>query len=304
MDHLEAFAQYLRAHDKSDLTIRAYTRDVRLFTRWFRQRTGEELQPELVTPLDVRAYRDWLLARGFSPNTCARKLAALSAFFRWAKEAGLVRFDPTAEIRRPRQVTLAPKWLTKSQRHALLREVQKAVQLGELKAGGDASQICLWRPRRDLAVIVLLLNAGLRVREMSALTLSDVEIGRRAGQVRVFGKGSKERVIPLNAEARKALADWLQIRPKVKTDALFVTQLGTPLSARSVQGIVEKYARRAGLEGVTAHTLRHTFGKGLVDAGVPLDRVAMLMGHSSINTTRIYTTPSQADLAEAVERLK
>jgi len=303
MAPLDSFAQYLRAH-KSPLTAEAYVRDVRLFARWFEEHTGEEMEPALVTPLDVRAYSDHLLEGGSSPSTCARKLAALSAFFRWAREEGLVEFDPTAGIRRPRRVALAPKWLTKAEKRALLREVQREVQLAELKAGGDASQTCLWRARRDRAVIVLLLNTGLRVGELTSLSLSDVVIGPRGGRIKVWGKGLKEREVPLNAEARRALADWLEVRPKGEVEALFVTQQGTPLSPRSVQGIVGKYARRAGLEGVTAHTLRHTFGKGLVDGGVSLDRVAMLLGHSSINTTRIYTTPSQADLAEAVERLK
>jgi len=111
------------------------------------------------------------------------------------------------------------------------------------------------------------------------------------------------RKVPLNADVRKALKAWLEVRPEVDHDFLFVGQKKGPLGVQGIQRMVRKYARLAGLEGVTPHALRHTFGKNLVDAGVSLDRVARLMGHSSLDITAIYTRPGPEDLENAVERI-
>ena len=111
------------------------------------------------------------------------------------------------------------------------------------------------------------------------------------------------RTAPLNAEARKTLSAWLVARPADGPPTLFSGQRGDPLSPRAVQRIIAKYARLANLESVSPHTLRHSFGKNLVNAGVTLEKVAMLMGHESLDTTRIYIVPSANDLANAVERL-
>jgi integrase/recombinase XerC len=108
--------------------------------------------------------------------------------------------------------------------------------------------------------------------------------------------------VALNLDSRQALAEWLKVRPPLgDTDALLVGQKGNRLASRSVQAIITRLARLADLEEVTPHVLRHSLGKNLVDAGVSLDRVAMLLGHENLNTTAIYTTPSQSDLSAAVE---
>jgi len=117
-----------------------------------------------------------------------------------------------------------------------------------------------------------------------------------------FGKGGKRRIVPLNADVRRAMNDWLEVR-QGNSELLFSGRGGEPLSERGVQHLVRRYARAAKLDGCSPHTLRHTFGKALVDAGVGLEKVATLLGHESLDTTRIYTTPSADDLANAVERV-
>lgn len=117
------------------------------------------------------------------------------------------------------------------------------------------------------------------------------------------GKGDKFRTIPLNLNARNALKAYLSVRPGVNHDYLFVGQKGHWLRPPGIYYLVKKYGHEARIENVSPHTLRHTFGKNLVDAGLSLDRVATLLGHSSLNTTRIYTVPSQADLQDAVESI-
>jgi integrase/recombinase XerD len=161
------------------------------------------------------------------------------------------------------------------------------------------------RPLRDGALLALLLDVGLRVSEVCALRLDDVVLNDRSGYLTVrSGKRGKYREIPLNAGARKALWAWLEVRPEVDANVVFTGRDLQPLRPRGVQRRVAWYARRAGLEDVTPHVLRHSFAKNLVDAGRPLTEVAVLLGHARLSTTAIYTQPGQEDLRHAVEAVE
>ncbi len=146
---------------------------------------------------------------------------------------------------------------------------------------------------RDAAVVQLLLNTGLRLHEVAALELGDVQVSERSGKVVVRqGKGQKHRELPLNAPAR----------PQGGSQAFFTGQRGEGVQAKTVRRAVQRFAKPAGVEA-TPHILRHMFAKNLVNKGVSLEKVAALMGHSNLNTTRIYTLPGETDLEEAVGRL-
>ena len=311
---LATFRRWLEDRDRSPGTAAAYSAAVRGFAAWFEQANGEELSPERITPLDVREYRRYLVdVRRLAPATVNRHLAALRSFSRWARESGLIEADPGDGIKGIRQDPSPPRWLTRREQYALLRALQKEAQLAEVRAGGDLSHPAMRRERRNTALVALMLFAGLRVSEVAALRLDDVEINERSGWVTVRrGKGRKWRQVPLNAAARRALRAWLEARSQAgiqagigdDNDVLFIGQTGKAMSSRAIQKTLAKYARLAGLEDrVTPHVLRHTFAKGLVDAGVSLDRVATLMGHSSLDTTAIYTKPGPGDLARAVEEI-
>jgi site-specific recombinase XerD len=189
------------------------------------------------------------------------------------------------------QRDVAPRWLTRQEQLALVRTV---------RAGGS---------QRDLAIIQTLLGTGLRISELAALTVSDVEISDRKGTLYVrSGKGGKARQIPLDKQTRQALSNYLVERKPASSadredgnERLFLGQRG-PISEPGINYLVTKYAYQARLEGCSSHTLRHSFGKNLVDAGTPLDQVATLLGHESLDTTRIYTRPSQKDLERAIRR--
>lgn len=282
------FAQHLRASDKSENTVEAYLRDLRLFSEWFESSNGEDMVPQTITPIDVKEYKSYLLqVKRFKPATVNRRLASISAFCEWARKQALIEGNPAEGIANVQEVEMAPRWLTRKEQYALLRAVQKE---------GN---------RRDEAVITLLLHTGLRVSEASNLRLSDIEISERKGQIAVRdGKGGKHRVVPLNADVRRALAEYLESRPEAQHHYLFVGKQKGQLKPWGIQYVTSKYAYLAKLDNVTPHTLRHTFGKNLVDAGVSLDKVATLLGHKNLNTTRIYTRPSGTDLAQAVERLE
>lgn len=290
---LDAFRLYLLEADRSERTVAGYLHDLSLFARWFEQSNGEPLSPANLTPSDVREYRQHLLLLHAKPATINRHLAAIRAYGNWAKDSGQTSLNPVNGIKGVEQVGLAPKWLDKKGRAALERELERRVQA----ARTDTAQFL---SRRNQAVVILLLNTGLRISELAALELSDLNLADRKGWLMVrYGKGRKAREVPLNASARSALKAWLAIRPDSISNKLFTTSEG-PLSARSVQILLQDVGKAAGLE-VTPHTLRHTFAKALVDGGVSLDKVAALLGHSSLNTTKVYTTPGRDDLKKAVE---
>jgi len=228
-----------------------------------------------------------LLGRLASPATVNRHLVSLRRYFLWAKKQGMLNDTPFEMLERVRvieQKDIAPRWLSRKEQLAFLR----AVRQGE--------------NQRDLAIIQMLLGTGLRISEAAALKVSDIELNDRSGWVYVrTGKGMKPRSIPLSAHVRKALQAYLKVRPDEVEEDLLIGQRG-PLSEWGIHAIVKKYAYQATLEDVTAHTLRHSFAKNLVDASTPLDQVATLLGHESLDTTRIYTQPSERDLERAVQR--
>ncbi len=299
--HLDEFQAYLLAEDRSPVTIVGYLGDVHLFAQWYEKHYDEELAPGRLTNEAVRSYKLYLLDQPAMPKTINRRLAALAAYAHWLEQAGFVRNmrNPVQGVKAVREAAMAPKWLDKKQRAALLRAVDKAVE--------DAMRRY---PRlrlmylRDAAIVKLILYAGLRVGEIVQLRLGDVILDERKGSVVVReGKGTKRREIPLNAKVRKAILDYLRIRPEAENETLFLGQQDEGIHSKTVQRAVTRFAISAGLKEATPHILRHTFAKSLIDSGVSLDKVATLLGHSNLNTTRIYTTPGILDLEDAIGEL-
>ena len=219
MTILQDFQAYLEQR-YAPATVSAYLRDVTHFFRWFEATNGEEPDPRAVVPSDIREYRRTLLNGQARPATINRRLAALSNFFRWARATGLAPDNPAQEVPGVRQTQLAPKWLSRKEQNALLRAGRKRGK------------------SRDEAVIIVLLHTGLRVSELCDLGLPDLQLSQRKGEVRVRGKGEKERVVPLNAEARKALKAYLDVRPAAVHDYVFVGQRGDPMQSSGVQRLV------------------------------------------------------------------
>jgi integrase/recombinase XerC len=299
--HLDEFQAYLLAEDRSPVTIAGYLGDVRLFARWLEGHEGDTFTPDALTNEAVRGYKQHLLDQAAKPKTINRRLAALAAYAHWLDQAGYVRNarNPVQGVKAVKETALAPKWLDKKQRAALLRAVDKEVE--------DAMRRY---PRlrvmylRDAAIVKLILYTGLRVGEVIQLRTSDLLLDERKGSVIVReGKGTKRREVPLNAKARKALIDYLQVRPEVEIGFLFLGQQNEGIQSKTVQRAVSRFADPIGLRDVTPHTLRHTFAKSLIDSGVSLDKVATLLGHSNLNTTRIYTTPGMLDLEDSIREL-
>lgn len=303
MDTLAPFHTYLTAQDCAALTRKGYLSDMEHFARWFEQTNGEPLTPQAITPSDIKEYRQFLLTvERYKANTVNRRLAAISAYARWALSTGQIHSDPTLYVKSVKQVANTPKWLDKSEQYALQRAIERDLQLSRLRYPKRHVT-----RRRDASITFFLLNTGLRLNELVSMRLDDLQLSDRKGSLLVQnGKGGKQRTIPLNAEARKSIQEWLAVRPKTKSDLVWIGVEGesNSLSGRAVQRILERYAAEAGLEAFTAHICRHTFAKNLANQDVGLEKIASLLGHSSLNTTQIYLVPDARDLEQAVGKLE
>ena len=289
-DAIRAFDLHLRAErNLSPHTRRAYLADL----RQLRSTLEPDAEPQRVTAMDVRRFLAGLHGRRH-PSTLARKLAAIRCFFRFLVREGRCSLDPTAGMPLPRTPKRLPSPLP----------VDDCATLVEPRSGPEGGAMEL----RDRALVELLYGAGLRVGEMVSLDVRDVDLHR--GDVRVMGKGGKERVVPLPAAAREALSAWLAWRraPGLLAQPLFVSlrpgrNRPRRLGARDVRRILSGRARRAGIaDRVHPHRLRHSYATHLLDMGADLREIQELLGHASLSTTERYTAVSAERLMEVYDR--
>lgn len=300
---IENFGRWLRDADKSAQTLRAYIGALERFNIWFEQTNRTPLTAKSLTPTDLRLYRDHLVQAKLKPTSINANLAALRALGTFISEK-TNSADPSAKLRGIETTRQhAPKSLTRQE----LFKLQRA--LDHRRAHTERRGNALTWVVRDEAIIALLLNTGLRVAELCSLDVGDIIVNPRGGKVIVrHGKGRKHREVPLNANVREVLRNWLANRQQIVCEgtdaiALFVTKYHKRIGTESIRYLLSELSQRAGIDA-SPHSLRHAFGKNLVDAGESLDRVGELLGHRSLDTTRIYTAPTEADLARAVARLE
>lgn len=260
-------------------TMAAYRSDLHLFAEWV-ERSGIT-SPADVDRILVRRYVAALTTRRFARKTIARKVAALRRYFSFLRRRGFITADPTVSLRVPVGSARLPRVLDHSEVAALL----------ETGGGDDEPE---WRRRRDDAVLEVLYGSGVRVAELCGLDVDALDLGR--GAITVWGKGSKERRVPLSAPAVEALRNWLAIRDDVVADetgaALFGNERGKRLSPRDVRRVVDRRSQRP----THPHALRHSFATHLLDGGADLRVVQDLLGHSDVATTQRYTHVSKQRL--------
>lgn len=300
--NLDSFQFYLEnVEERSPHTIRAYLSDVRLFGDWFEQTNGIELTPQRVTPTDLREYRSYLQAtKGYKASTVVRKLASISTWMQFHVSEGDITGNPASGIRWPKlERNLAPKGLSRQEEYALLRAADEAVQLAQAKGLIPSYRLAV----RNRALVILMLNTGLRVQESCDLRMKDISIKSRSGNITVWRKGFAEQQLPLNNPAQKALSEWLEVRPELDINYVFVGQRGNPFTASAFRDALGDLASSAKIENCTPHTLRHTFAHRIVKER-DIRTAAVLMGHKDINTTLIYTYPTENELLDAVTSLE
>ena len=290
----EVFDKYIKylevERNASPYTVRNYTNDLlgnykrgseKGFFQFLRLKKIDSL--EKVDKQALRDYLAYLLEQGIVRASIARKLSAIRSFYRYLAREGILPKNPIEQAASPKLDRRLPSFLT----------VEETVRL--LKAPDLATPQGL----RDRALMELIYAAGLRVSELVSLNLEQVNLDTR--EVRVWGKGSKERLVLIGKPATRALNDYLgQGRPRLfgekgRGGALFLNRQGERLTKRMVQKILSKYARLAGIgKKVYPHLLRHTFATHLLDGGADLRVVQELLGHANLATTQIYTHVTQS----------
>lgn len=270
-------------------SIKTYYNELLKFAAWFEENAERKFHPQEITPIDLKQYREHLMQTK-KPTTVNKAVASLKNFCKWAVAQGYIESNPGERIGFVPVQRGLPKWLDRKEQYRLIRVAEK-----------DSP--------RNYALVMVMLHAGLRVQEVSDLRLSDVSISERKGTIEVqYSKFDKGRVIPLNKDLREAMLAYLKVRDS-ESKWFFVSQRSEKLSTRAIQHVIADLGYKARIQDLTCHRLRHTFCKNLIDAGVPLDQVAILAGHftsggmPNLKSTIIYTQPGEADLLAAVEKI-
>ncbi len=269
----------------SERTQRAYETDVRLFAEWVAR--SEIDHPAGVNRRLVRRYVASLVTRDYARKSIARKIAAIRRYYGWALAEGHAEIDPTIGLHVDGGQSRLPKVLDRRELDGLL---DGAVPDDEPR----------WRQRRDDALLEILYGSGLRVAELCDLTLGQVRLAERA--LTVWGKGSKERRVPLSDPAASAIEAWLAVRhevvPAEAGDIVFANERGKPITPRDVRRVLD----RRSSSPTHPHALRHTFATHLLDGGADLRAVQELLGHADVATTQRYTHVSRERLRSAYRK--
>jgi integrase/recombinase XerD len=269
-------------------TLVAYERDLREVAAFAAERGKRPLE---LGRADVTAFVASLRQRGLSARSQARHVFSLRGFFGFAVREGLIERDPSETVTAPRAFRGLPRYLTPAQVEALLKAPDTKTPVG----------------LRDRAVLEVLYATGLRASELTGLALDGLDL--ELGVVRVFGKGGKERLVPLGSEARRWLRRYLdEVRPGFAAERagrlVFLSQRGGRLSAMGLWGLVRRHAVAAGVERVlTPHVLRHSFATHLLERGADLRALQAMLGHADISTTEIYTHVSRERLRQIYDKL-
>ncbi len=289
METVEQFLDYLEVErGVSPNTLAAYATDLSQFHAFLKEERSFQRWAD-VRRDDVMAFLLYLKERKYATSTITRRISAIRSFFAFLVQEGKVRQDPTEGIELPTVARRLPRVLSMEEMDDLL----------ELPARSN-SPIAL----RDRAMLELAYATGLRVSELVELKLGDFNLS--TGEVRIRGKGNRERIVPLSETAAQALKEYLELgRPHLARNAeqmnLFLNRRGRPMTRQGFWLMLKKYAEELGLDDVTPHTLRHTFATHTLRRKADLRSVQAMLGHASIATTQIYTQLATEQLHEAYE---
>jgi tyrosine recombinase XerC len=283
---MDSFLEYLRRErNASPHTVKGYTDDLRQFSEFVsRVRPSEPHAFGSISHNDLRAFLGSLVDEGFSRRSIARKVACLRSFYRYLYRKATVRSNPTLSLASPKVPRNLPVYLDEEAVQALMNHPDRSTPVG----------------MRDAAILELLYGTGIRLSELIGLTENDVDL--RGGVIKVTGKGSKERIIPLGRKAADAVRGYLQVRSHFvkprSPGVLLLTIRGYRLNPKGVNVLVNGHISAvSAIQKKSPHVLRHTFATHLLNRGADLRAVKEMLGHESLSTTQIYTHVS-------IERLK
>ncbi len=298
-------AEYLehlaKERDVSPHTVKAYTRDLAEFTAFLGRYYGEAPWSwQGVDRLAMRGFLAQLAKRGLAKRSMSRTLSAIRSFYRYLHRNELVDTNPARAVGAPKLEKYLPSYLDRAQ-------VDLLFEMAQLRAA-DGGFVAV----RNLAILELFYSTGMRLSELQGLNRSDLDVVSQ--QVKVRGKGRKERIVPVGDHAIRALRGYETARDElqrglassgapVDRTAIFVAQTGKRIGVRAVQLAVTKFLKLIDEDaGLSVHSLRHTFATHLLDAGADLRAVQELLGHASVQTTQIYTHTSVERLKEVYQK--
>lgn len=304
-DHLKSFLAYLKLNRHvSPHTVRAYESDVSQYLAWVASETGKkisELQPADLDMASVRGHVADLNKAGKARSSVARKLSGLRTFVKYLRREEIIEHDPTAMAIAPKRDQTIPTHLSEPEIERLIETPNTGDPLG----------------RRDRAILELFYASGLRLSELVAIDLEDLNLSER--MVRVMGKGGKERLVPFNQSTLSAIKPWMKDRAailgnrdpgtgsrkkaKVQQDPLFINYRGTRLTGRSVDRLLRRYVAQCSTRmGISPHALRHSFATHLLQRGADLRAIQELLGHARLSTTQRYTHVNAAQLIDVYRK--
>ena len=276
---VNGFLEYLKKERSySPHTIKAYKTDLIQFSRFVKEYGGTgSFNVSSVDKKTVQHFVGSLTEKGLSPKSTGRKLASIKSFFRYLLKHAHVESNPASTVKAPKQHASLPKFL------------QKEV-LEQILSYSDKDD---WQLKRDKTILELLYSTGIRLSELVAIDMGDVQINQKT--VKVFGKGGKERIVPFGGKAAEALDFYLKerniyVHKDLNDNPLFISRQGLRISPRTVQSRLKKlFDSVAAGSGFTPHLMRHTFATHLLDHGADIRAVKELLGHASLSSTQIYT---------------
>jgi integrase/recombinase XerD len=284
-DLIREYISYLRVEKGlAKNSLEAYERDLAKLRTW-----AEKNQLDLLA-LTRQDLREWLIDLSkakLSENSKRRLISSIRGFYKFLMIDGHIKASPAEDLDTPQKGVYLPRFLNQAEVETLLSEPDVSMESG----------------LRDRAILELMYACGLRVSEAVTLRLKDIDLD--AGILTTIGKGSKTRRVPIGSSAVEWLKSYLALRrkhEKIEIDNLFITPLGRPINRQIIYNFIKEYSEKCGLEGVSPHTLRHSFATHLVQNSADIRSVQLLLGHADISTTQIYTHMTDAHLRKSYEK--
>ena len=277
---LSKYFDYLESKSLSENTVKNYFRDLIDYFIYLKQ---NDLSPtKSIEPKYIRKMLSFLIGKGFSKISISRKISAIKSYINFLEKFNYSKNNYSELIRIPKKSKSLPKVMTKKEISQLIKHVEMNTK----------------KNLRDDALIELLYSTGLRVSEVANLKLKDIKLEK--SEIKILGKGNKERIVIFNNKSKEKIIRYLKNDKRyisIKTEALFQNKFKEALSTRSIQRILKKYLNFSGINSkYSTHTLRHTFATHLLEGGADIKVIQQLMGHSSPETTKIYTHVSSSTL--------
>ena len=282
--NLRSFFDYLFIEKGlSKNTIKAYEVDIERFIHWLKQdKKSDYLNAKEV---EINAYISYLFKEHLKSSSINRNISSIKAFYLFLMKKNILKVSPIAEVVTPKQEKYLPISMSESEVEILLKSPNTKIKI----------------EKRDKAMIEMLYATGMRISELVNLKITNVDMQRCV--VKVLGKGSKERLIPFGETASEALNDYMKDRQSLASKEIFLSNRGTKMSRQAFWSRIKVYLGREGLkDSISPHTLRHAFATHLLNRGADLRSVQLLLGHSDLSTTQIYTHIAKQRLSEVLKK--